>query len=195
MSAVNWTSIKDAIYSWIATSTSLPSERILFGGQNAVRPKGVTQAWISIWVMGDEDVGNPTVVYIDNPTPTAGAEIIKEARNQRLVTMQVTCYGPKDATDTTEAYAYLSNLIAELDLTEVTDPMWDAGIGIQQTSAVITTGGTINTTRIEPRAVVSIMFLTPTVVSRTMTYIQHVNATVERTDVTPVKDFNFVFDL
>jgi hypothetical protein len=195
VSAVDWTSIKDAIFTWLKNSTGLDPTRIHFGGQNMLRPRGVDDAWISIWIASDDWMGHGFALYKDNPTPTPGAEIIKEIHNQRLVTIEITCYGPRGATDTTEAHVYMSTALSELELDEVSDPLDAAGVGVQQYSSITVIGGTINTTRIEPQAKVMLQFLTPSVVSRTMTFIETVNATVEVTSPAPVKDFHFTFDL
>lgn len=202
MSAVNWTSIKNGLHAWLLGSSGLTPERIIFGGQNAVRPKGQDQAWISIWIMGDDWVGHGVGLYKDNPTPTPGAEVIKEIHNQRMVTITVTCFGPKDATDATEAHAIMSDALCDLDLDEVTDPLDVAGVGFFDFSAVTTIGGTIGTTRIEPRSVCTLRFLTPSLVSRTMTFIETVNTElhvspshtpVDGESGTDVKVFDFEF--
>lgn len=204
MSAVDWTSVKNGLHAWLVGSTGLSAERVIYGGQNATRPRGQDAAWINIWIMGDDWMGHGVGIYKDNPTPSPGAEIIKEIHNQRLVTITLECYGPKNATDATEAHAIMSNALCELDLDEVSDPLDNAGVGIQQYSAVATIGGIINTTRIEPRASCTLQFLTPSIVSRTMTFIETVNteihvstthAPVDGETGTDVKVFDFDFSL
>ncbi len=204
MSAVDWTSAKSAIHAWLTSESGLSAERVLFGGQNATRPAGTTTAWISIWIMGDEGTGRGTVIYKDNPTPTPGAELIKEVHNQRLVTMAITCYGQQAATDATEAYAIMSDVMCSLDLEEVVNPLNDSGVYIQQHSPTTTIPGFINTTRVEPRATCTVLFLTPSVVSRTMTFIETVNTTIHVSTThdpfpgdpsSDVKIFDFDFSL
>lgn len=204
MSAVNWTSIKSALHVWLTSTTGISGERIIFGGQNATRPSGQNAAWISLWIMGDDWTGHGTGIYKDNPTPTPGAELIKEVHNQRLVTITITAFGPKNATDSTEAHVVLSDALCSLDLDEVTDPLDAGGVSVQQYSGVTTVGGTINTTRIEPRATCTVQFMTPSIVSRTMTYIEHINTEihvstshvpVDGETGTDVKIYDFDFSL
>jgi hypothetical protein len=204
MSAVNWTTVKNALHAWLTSTTGITAERILYGGQNAVRPKGQDTAWINLWIMGDDGTGRGSTIYKDNPTPTAGAELIKEVHGQRLVTVTITIYGQKNATDATEAYALMSDAMCSLDLEEVTDPLNNGGVSIQQYSATTTIGGIINTTRIEPRATCTVQFMTPSVVSRTMTYIETINTEihvstshvpVDGETGTDVKIYDFDFSL
>lgn len=197
MSAVNWTTVKNAIFTWVQESSGLAADRIVWGGQNAIRPPGVADAWISLWIQGDEGTDQGSVRYIDNPTPTPGHELIKLVESQAIVTLQITCFGPQDATDYTEAYVYMSNIRAELQLSEIADPLYEAGVGQIDMSPTVTVPGILNSTLIEPRAQATFQFLTPTVVSRTCTFIETVNASLE-TKVAldgPVKIYDYEFDL
>lgn len=197
MSAINWTAIKNAIFVWIQESSGLAANRIVWGGQNAIRPPGVTDAWISLWIQGDESTDQGSVRYIDNPTPTPGHELIKLVESQAVVTLQITCFGPQNATDYTEAYVYLSNIRAELQLSEIADPLYEAGVGQIEMGATVTVPGILNSTLVEPRAQATFQFLTPTVVSRTCTFIETANANVE-TKLAPgefVKIYDYEFDL
>jgi hypothetical protein len=195
--AIDWTGIKDALHTWLVNATGLDATRVLYGGQNAVRPKGITSAWISIWIMGDEDQGvnSSTIEYFENPYPTPGNEVLKRVTSQSLVTVQITCFAPKDADDASEAYVYLSEAVQQTKLSEVSDPMTDAGVAIQSFSPITTVGGMINTSRIEPKSQLTITFLTPAIVERTLTYIETVNMRLVHNGETPVKAYDFVFDL
>lgn len=195
MTAINWTTIKDVIHAWVVSATGLTATRVLFGGQNAIRPPGVTDAWISIWIPVSEDHYFGWVEYLDNPSPTPGQELIKRTHGTAEITGQVTCFGPKGATDTTEACVYTSELLASSNVEEVTTPLWNAGVGLQQMSPATNVGGTINVTRIEPRSQFTFTFHTATVVDRFITFIEHVNFEVELTTESGVKDFDFAVDL
>lgn len=196
MSAINWTSCKNAIHAWITSSSGLAPARVIYGGQNAVRPKGQDHAWVSLWIMGDERQDmQGAVEYFDNPAPTAGAELIKRVTGQSLVTVQITVFAPYDADDSTESYAILSDVVADTSLSEVTDPLSDAGVAIQQFGAITTVGGTVNTVRIEPRSQVTFTFLTTTVRERTLTFIETVNTEVHLTVDAGVKAYDFQFTL
>lgn len=66
MSVASWTAIKDALQAWFVAGSGLATERVVFAGQNLVRPSG-DSAWIALRFTAIEAIANDWSVATDNP--------------------------------------------------------------------------------------------------------------------------------
>ena len=67
MAAIQVTTIKNALHTWIRTASGLPADRILWAGQNAPEPPGTDQAWILLGRMTWTNPGNDWSQFAPNP--------------------------------------------------------------------------------------------------------------------------------
>lgn len=140
----------------------------------------------------DAGVGTHTVVDNDE-TLRAGAELTHYARGQRRITLQVTCFPPKVATDGTEAYAYLSDAVGHASLPARRSALRAAGIGLGNMGTIQQLDGVVNSTRFEPRAMLTLIMFVKSEITATGTIIETVNVTEAVGD--PPQETDFTVDL
>lgn len=184
MSAISWTPIEKAIHAWVTASSGLAAARVVWGAQNG---PAISSPYIVLRRRSIRAVGNDWVDVEDNPTPSAGAEILQLARGQRRAVLAITCYGSV-ATGSSCPEAIIGDVVAALALPSVSAALSAAGVGISNLADVLVLDGVVNSTLLEPRASVDVFFYVASQVSETATYIEHVEVDYVAEDGTETFD-------
>lgn len=198
MSAVNWPTILTAIQNLFQTGSGLADTRVLFqrNGHRVNRPDG-TGAWISLRFKGLTTIGEPyTVEEVDGGAPLAGEEIIQRTLSQSRVVFEATAYPPETETDSTTAFAILSDVMHESRTPARLAALTVAGVGALKFESVLPLDGMI-ASRFEPRAVGMFAFnVTGETVTKTG-YIRFVNIEVDILNAigAVVREYDFTLDL
>lgn len=165
---MSWGGIELALRSW-ALVAGVP---VIWGQQDGERPAA---PYISLLMTSVAEVGHDWLDVIDNPAPSAGAEILHRARGQRRGVLSVQCFaGP--ATGDSSPTRLLEAMRSAVRLPSVADALNIAGVAALGFGGVLTLGGAVGG-HFEPRAAMEVYLSLTSEVSETSTYIQHVQIT------------------
>lgn len=198
MSAIAWSSVKTAIHSWFVLGSGLAADRVLFRGQNIARPSGAG-AFISLRFVSIETIGRPTVRREENPSPSAGAEMLRKTASHARVVYEATCFPPAPpddgscVPDASEAHATLHEVTQVAELFATKKALSSANIGMLRFNTILPLDGVVGSTRFEPRAILTFSFMVPSLLVETITNIETVNVEIETAD--PARTFTFTRDI
>ena len=182
---MNWSTIENAVTAWFLTGSGLASGKVIWEDQNGPRP---TAAFISVSA-SVKSIGQDWVDTEDATSPTTGAELEYFARGTRELTLRLRCFGDLDgdAKGSTSPRARLEALVLSHKLPSVNDLLTVAKVGVLRFSDITNISGVINSSRVEPRAMLTIVCNVPSEISEYGTYI----SILEMTDQisTPERDF------
>lgn len=122
--SIAWATVENAVISWLEGSTGLRAAWDFEGGVSLAPP------YISVQITGYVPRGHDWKKKEDNPTPTAGQEILVKAQGMRQATLVVQCWGEprKGHTPPVSPLPLLAQAIDALDL--YVDQLDEAGVGI-----------------------------------------------------------------
>lgn len=160
-----------AIMAWVRAGSSVTAVWAQQDGPPVARP------YIEVGRPSvDEARGLGWVDVEDNPTPSAGAEILQVARQPVVIRVRLQCFATDPIEDdaTSAACAILSTLARKSKLPTMQDALRAANLGIMRIGGVQSTGGVVNSANFEPRAVLEVAFHGAAEVSETGTYVETV---------------------
>lgn len=168
---MNWTTVKNALHTWVRTTSGLSAGQVMWGAQNVAR----SQPWISLRLM---TVGNggaqDWVDTEDAGTPAPGAEVNRVARGTRVMTFTATCFAASNAADASEPHAILDAVMSKAFLPSVRAALRVAKLGIGAFEDITVLDGILNQVNFEPRAVLTCRIHLTSEVSETGTFIEDV---------------------
>lgn len=167
--------LEDAIFAWVLAGSGLAASSISWALQN-IRQPGTTH--ITMRMRAIREVGSDWLVVEDNPTPSAGAEILHKLRGVRRVTLTITCFAD-EAIGAAGPMSIVSDVIASAGLPSRGGALAAAGVGISSSSDVLAIEGVVGNTTLEPRATADVVFYATSELVETGTYIEHVVVTDE----------------
>jgi hypothetical protein len=170
---VSMESREDAIWNWVVASSGVSPGSVLWTDQLQGRPPG---QWISLDMMGIEQVGQDWLDTHDAVPSAPGLEIEQAARGVRKLTVSIQCFaGP--ALGSSSAFAVLNTLVSRARLESQQLILRNGGLGFSRFTAITAISDVLDTTRIEPRAIVhAVLYMANEVVEQS-TYISRVNIT------------------
>lgn len=183
MSAMQMNTLEDAIYTWVRVGSGLAAENVNWAAQNQRSPVG---AHITLRMRAIRPVGNDWVDVEDNPTPSAGAEVLYKVRGMRRVTLTIACFG-ESPIGAAGPLAIVNDVLTALALPSRSAALAGAGVGISSIAEVLALDGVEGSTTFEPRAQVDVFFYATAELVETGTYIEHVE--VENQVANPDEDF------
>lgn len=172
MTAPSWSTIEDAIATWVALSGATP---VWSAQPRAPRPAPpiVRMALDGVGVNGHDWID-----VADAAAPTAGAEIEHTVRGMRTLVLTLQAFATV-GTGALAAHALLEKVIASARLPTARDALRAAKVGIGEIGKIKRIDGVINSVTFEPRAVVEIVLHTVSELAETGTYIETVESTGE----------------
>ncbi len=180
MSAITWTTIKDAIHAWFVAGSTLAPARVYYTGQALNRPDG-TAACIAIRIREENAIGQDWTDYEVNPTPSAGAELVSKTRGQRRLVLEATCF-PETPVDGVVADDRTAGaILSEVKAIATTPPRRRAlragGVSFGNAGVVAPLDGVVGSSRFEPRAIYTVTLFVKSELAGTETIIETVNVT------------------
>lgn len=152
MAGTDWTTIENALYTWVFNASSI---YVTWGAQNQPGNDGpyITMRVGTIATVGLSD----SVELRANPSPSPGAEIQFVGRGQRRCILTLSCFAmtPIGANG---AAAILDGVLGALSLDPVYTLLSAAGIGISSYKDITSIDGVVGSTLLEPRATVDVVF-------------------------------------
>lgn len=171
---MNWAAIKPAIVSWVRTATGLDAEHVYWTQSGRTRPTG---QYVELTVSGVRGVGLDWIDVEDNPTPSAGQEVLYQARGTREVAVQMQCFAGATVGTSLEAATVvevLERVLAYARLPVVQDALNAAGVALGPYDQVTDATGFPGASLFEPRAVWNLRLHTTSEVSTPDTFIEFV---------------------
>lgn len=173
---IDWQSVENALRSWVVGASSLTGGDVRWGRQNAPGTNSTSadpSQQIIMMIEAVEVLGYDGVDVIDNPTPSAGQEILLSTIGQRRGTLSLNAFGsPSGAMS---PYALLEVVCANIP--RYVNDLDAAGVGIARPGNITVFSqqfGRFGQAVIEPRARVEIPFYLAQDVSVPDTYIEFV---------------------
>lgn len=174
---IEWVTVRNAIHAWISDATGIPAARVIPADQNGPRPATP----FAEFTTEVERVGQDWVDVDDAAAPVSGGEIDHKSRGTRRMVVRVRVFGG-DATGSASSRALVSALIGTHILPTRQAALRAAGVGVAEFSRVTNVGGVINSTKIEPRAMLDITCFLSSEVTEAGTYIANVQVTDQISD-------------
>lgn len=171
---IDYASVEPALHAWVSGRTGLTT---IWARQNGPRPA-------TPFVTLDLRVGGTSRDWADvkdNPTPSAGAEILHVSKGVRKGVLTVQIFGD-DATGSAKPEALLDSLKASLPLPSVYGTLSVAKIGVYGFGQVLDLSSIIQSSDIESRASMEINMNLVSEISESGTYFSTVDATNEIPD-------------
>lgn len=167
--------IEDAIHTELVNASGLAGARIIYEHQNrdALGKSGASREFMTVGFGDLKDLApaTPSVTVRDNPSPSAGAEILLGVSSDSEFTVRVTFYaGP--TTGTGSAYSRLRDIVKKLALDAATARLQAVSIAFVECSNGVRSVPTVVDTEFESRAVADLRFRTVDGVEVAETYIQ-----------------------
>ena len=167
---IEWVTVEDAIHDWIETATGISGADVFQAGDGGHRPSGRFVEY----ELEVERVGRDWLDHEDADTPEAGAELDFKARGIRRMNVRLRCFGGT-ASGAGSARASLEKVVAKFPLPTYRAIVANAGIGVASFSRVQNISGVLNSSIIEPRAMLDITCYLASEVSEPGTYIENVS--------------------
>ncbi len=158
MSAIAWTTIRDAIQVWIRTATGLAGDHVIWSGQSTKRPLG---PFIELklrlllhrgldWMVEEHNGGTPGV-------------LTEKLRGPRELSLSITSWqgapvasaGSSVPADTS-ALARIDDALTGARLRSVHEALVAAGVGVGVADVIDVQGATINEVQFEARAIATV---------------------------------------
>lgn len=168
MSLAPWES---ALRAWVVSASGYASAKVYFANDGGARP---APPCISLNVVDLRRVGQDWVDTQDAASPTPGAEIEYVARGVRVGTLRLQCFAV-DPAGTAGARAVLDDVVLKLALPSISDALDAANVSVSAVGPVQSTAAIVNTTLLEPRAMVDATIRVAAQVSEFGTYIESVD--------------------
>lgn len=180
MSSVAWTQIEEAIQAWIVAGSGLPSNHVLWSEEVGDRPSGT---YISMMIDGVDQPARDYTETKNNPSPTAGAELVKTTTGARQAMLRLQCFAGVDATTKKPnrgavAMQMLADVLSSIE--DNVDALDDAGVGIGDAGIVRRLSPT-RSSLLDPRATLDIEIHFGSKTTGTLGSIEHVEMTVNET--------------
>ena len=160
-----------AVHAWLVAGSGLAADHVIWSDQGAARRTGT---WISVLLLSFVPQGQDWLAVEEAETPVPGANITQLARGMREVTLSIQCFAG-DAVGTASPMGVLSQLIARSRLPSVRALLADASIGLAELGPVTSRGGLINTSKLEPRAVMTVRLFCGSEVSESGASVEHID--------------------
>lgn len=173
-----WTTIEDAITAWVIAGSGIAAGSVIWGEQNGGR---IATPYIDL-VTEIEDIGPDWIFTDDAAAPSAENEIDYFSQGMRRMTIRMRCFGGP-AKGSTSAKARLEAVKASHRLPSNHEALRIADIGISEFSPVSNITGVLNSTKLEPRAMMDVIAFVPSSISETGTYIEVVSIENQSTGV------------
>lgn len=167
---IAWTAVENALHAWVVAATGLPADRVIWAQQAAPRP---ATPYVTLRVDNIRRIGQDWLRSYNNPTPTAGNEIILASQGQREAVVTLQCFGGT-ATQSTSPLALLHAAVAGANLQSRRDAFNTAGIGMAGFGPVQSIDGVLGSSVFEPRATVEARFFLAEEIQETTTFIEFV---------------------
>lgn len=173
------TTLEAALQAWVVAGTGLSANQVRWSQQDAPQTRPMVTLQMSV-----ARTGQDWLDVVDNPTPTAGAEILHKARGTRKATLSIQAFSA-DAVGASGARALLERLVSRAKLPSMTALLDAVNAGLAPLGEVTTIDGVVGSTRFDPRAMLEASFFLVSEVSESGTYIE----TVEVTNLTTTDEF------
>lgn len=152
MSAVNVDTIKAALRAWVIRGSALPAGQVIWTLGKRTPPSPYISMRLSI-----RTVGQDWVDTVANPTPTTpGTEALYKVRGNRVLKLSMQCFADEASSGQRAPEEILDDVITALALPSVSTALAVAKVGIADVSDITPIDGVINSTRFEPRALVTV---------------------------------------
>lgn len=179
MSAIQISALESGLVQWVKQTTGLDDAHVLFAGQQAPAPAGT---YVLLRLRTSRANGFDWVDVENNPSPSAGAEVLYKARGTRRLTVDVECRAPGNATGSGSPASILNDFLAGAYLPSVASIL--AGVaGISDYSDVTGSDDLIDSMQLEPVARCQVELWITSEVAETGTYIEFVQMTATETVV------------
>lgn len=179
MSAVDVDTIKAALRAWVIRGSALPAGQVVWTLGERTPPSPYISMRLSIRAVGQDWVDTRR-----NPTPTVpGTEAIYKVRGNRVLKLSMQCFGDDASSGQRAPEGILNDVITALALPTVSEALAAAKIGIADVSDINPIDGVINSTRFEPRALVTVTMHATAALSETGPVIEDVEITGEIEDM------------
>lgn len=168
---MNWVNFENAIQARVVAGSGLTGSKVIWENQNKQRP---ARSFIAMRVESVEAAGQSESKVTNNPTPSAGQEILLTSRGMQRVELVLTAFST-DTIGNSSARAllqkvklYLSHDSCTATLNDLAEP-----IGILSTSGV-QDASIVLETEIEGRAVLTVVCMVADEYTEATTYIETV---------------------
>lgn len=168
MSAPAWTTIENAIYTWVS-STGVTAAWTEPGAPRPAAP------FVSMRLAGARGVGHDWLDVQDAIAPDPGAEIEHVVRGTRALTLSLQAFAAA-GTGALGAVAMLEAVRTAARLPTGRDALNAAGVGVGSFDAVKAIDGVVNSLTFEPRAVCEVTLWVAAELVETSTYIEIVES-------------------
>lgn len=146
MSAIDWTTIQNALRAWVQAGSAL--DNVIWSYHGGPRPSA---PYIAMSISSVATVGRDWVVYEEAEAPAENATLKRTARGMRTATLSLQCFGTDAQGDT--ASPLLADVIAHLELWAYDLDL--AGVGLGSIGPIRLLEGRRGSI-LEPRALVEV---------------------------------------
>jgi hypothetical protein len=172
--AIDWAAIENVIHTQVALAAGVTGSLVLWEDQDRDRPV-VSFLSMEIRNTASNATGNAERSVTDNPTPTAGAEILLNTIKQVEFEVIVSAF-TRATTGGGGAYGWLSNLRTALESESAEDAFFSAGLALYEVGAVLSIPRVLET-QSEGRGTLALKFRTADVHTATATFIETIEWT------------------
>lgn len=164
MSSIAWTSVEDAIFAWVQTSSGLNSEKVVWVHYENPTPSlpFIRLEWGTVL-----RVGSDWKRYSDAASPLAGKEVRVQVGGSRQVELIIQCFGVLGSGNT--SHPILCTVMDSLDAYSYQLDL--AGVGIGSVGSVVPVSGT-RAGNLEPRSRATVNLLVSAEVETFGSYIE-----------------------
>lgn len=173
---IAWTTVENAISSWVRGASGLPDKRVVWGRQMIERPSG---PYIALTISSLRTIGQDGQAMIEE---SGEQKLLSRGQRECVVTMQ--CFGGT-ATEDTSPLNILESVGTRMILPTYLDALDEAGIGPAEFGPIQSLDGLLSETFLEPRAIAEFRFFLAQDVedpNSTGTYIEFVELENDDTD-------------
>lgn len=176
--------IERAIQAWVVAGSGILGPQVTWSDQGGGAPGS---PYISLALIGDDEVGTAELLSRDAADPQPGAEIEHVVRDSRTATLSITCFQTRDGSvGPRRALAILADIRAARHLPDIADALRDAGVGVARFSRARSVGANINAATFQPRCVMEVTINLRGELAAPATYIQAVDITDAENEVSRV---------
>ena len=184
---IAWVALEKAIQDFVVTTSGLGGASVIWADQNGPRPDA---PYIDMELVL-ERIGRDWIDVDDAAAPSSGAEIDLKVRGQRRLSIRLRCFGATSV-GVTSPKAILNDVVSKSLVPSVQDALVLAEIGMAEFSQIQNVTGVLNSTKLEPRAMLDITAFVASEVSETGTYVSDVDVTDQIS--VPDNEFTICFD-
>jgi hypothetical protein len=121
MSVANWDSIENTIQAQVVAATGIAGASVRWADQSRDAP--VSGDSVRLALLSGGPIGNPEETVINNPTPSAGQEILLRSHEQTEFDVQIEVF-TMTPTGNSSAYAQANNVARYLQRDDVTENLF-----------------------------------------------------------------------